>query len=132
MKKLFNALIMVVFALSIITGIGQYACAASTTTLKTPSISSKTDLSGYIELKWKDDKKATLTYVYRKASGEEKYTKIGTSEGNSYKDKTAKINKKYTYYIKSYAKISKKKVYSKNSKTVTVSKYKPVCCSFPG
>lgn len=127
MKKTLKALVSFLFAAVILFSLHQALSVDSSAAaaLSTPTITSCKDLSGCVKLEWQDDSRATKTYIYRKASGADKYVCIGSTSSDTYKDTTAKTNVKYTYYIKSFAVLSKQNVYSKNSAAKTLFKYKP-------
>lgn len=55
-----------------------------------------------INLSWKAVSGAKSYYIYRKAPGESKWTKISTVTKTSYNDKNVKNGKTYTYTIKAY------------------------------
>ena len=83
----------------------------------------------YNTVSWKKNSLATGYKVYRK-TGSGSYILVKTTSSTSYKDKSVKKGKKYTYKIKAYYKnytysAKKKKytyktVYSKYSKTISV------------
>ncbi len=76
----------------------------SYTSKKSLSLSSLTNQSGYVQLKWSKVSGATSYYVYRKTSSGS-YKKIATVKSGStvsYKDKTAKNGTTYTYKVVPY------------------------------
>ena len=65
----------------------------------TPVVKVK-EYSKSIKLSWNEIAKADEYVIYRKASGESKYTKIATTEKLSYKDTAVKKNKTYSYRVR--------------------------------
>jgi len=55
---------------------------------------------GTVQIKWNKVKNANRYRVYRKKSGQKKYTLIKGTTSTSYVDKTGKANTTYYYYIK--------------------------------
>ena len=84
--------------------------------LAAPKVETKAYTST-IKLSWDEIRGAKEYTVYRKASGESKWTKLTTTSKTSYKDTNIKNNKTYSYRVKAV-----------NGKTV--SSYKTVKCSF--
>lgn len=76
------------------------ACAKPSVTVKTDAASGKPSLS------WKAVKGATGYRVFRRLSGEEKFTKIADLAGKSFLDKTALVNTKYEYRVQAVGKNS--------------------------
>lgn len=56
--------------------------------------------NGVVNLKWKVVDAAKTYAVYRKASSDVRYTKIGTTAGNTYKDGTVKAGTSYKYVVR--------------------------------
>lgn len=84
--------------------------------LAAPKVETKAYTST-IKLSWDEIRGAKEYTVYRKASGESKWTKLTTTSKTSYKDTNIKNNKTYSYRVKAV-----------NGKTV--SSYKTVKCFF--
>ncbi len=84
--------------------------------LAAPKVETKVYTST-IKLSWDEIRGAKEYTIYRKASGESKWTKVATTTKLSYKDTAIKSNKTYSYRVKAI-----------NGKTV--SSYKTVKCSF--
>ncbi|MCR5665987.1 MAG: fibronectin type III domain-containing protein [Eubacterium sp.] len=81
-------------------GVKGYGSKKTITYLKKPTISSVTNKSSYVSVKWSKSSGATKYYVYRK-TGSGSYKKIATvKNATSYKDKTAVNGTTYTYKVK--------------------------------
>ena len=97
-SKVFLALMMVLIMAA---PISQKAEAA--TKVSAPKITSVSNVSSGITVKWSKVSNATGYYVYRKTTGS--YKKIATVKSKStitYTDKTAKSGTTYTYAVKAY------------------------------
>ena len=67
--------------------------------LATPNVKVK-EYSKSIKLSWDEIRGADEYAIYRKATGENKWTKIATTENLSYKDTTVKKKQTYSYRVK--------------------------------
>ncbi len=88
---------------------GSYSTVIKAVTKKgieKPEITSLKSSLGSITLKWTQDKRATKSYIYRKALSADKYDLLGTTTGTSYTDKTVSPGGNYLYYVKSGAVVS--------------------------
>ncbi len=87
---------------------------------KKPVVSAK-GKKGAVKLKWTKMKNVTAYQIYRK-KGKGKYKLIAKIKGTagSYKNKKLKKGKKYTYRVRAYTLVGKKKYKSKKSSAVTV------------
>lgn len=70
--------------------------------IATPKLTSLTNGTSGAVLKWGAVKGATSYRVYRKASGEKKWTLLATVKTTAYTDKTAKSGTTYTYTVKAF------------------------------
>ncbi len=89
------------------TGVSQYH-------IETPEVTSKNSNAG-IKLSWDEISYAEKYIVYRKASGEKKWTKITSTENLTFTDKNVKKGETYTYAVKAYGKST-----TSNYKAVTI------------
>lgn len=87
---------------------------------KTPVVKGKGKKRA-VKLTWAKTSKISGYYIYRK-TGKGKYKTVAKIKGtkSSYKDKKLKKGKKYTYQIKAYTLVGRKKYKSKRSKAITV------------
>ena len=101
---------------------GKYSSASKKKTTLTGEVTAKTAsvASDGLKVTWKKMTGATGYTIYRKASGELSYTKIGTSTKTNYVDETVVSSTKYYYKVKAYRKVSKK-TYASSVKSNTVS-----------
>ena len=100
-KKLIRVAIAVMLTCMLFVSFAQPVEAASK--VSKPTISSVSNTSAGIQVKWKKVKNASGYYVYRKTSGS--YKKIATIKSNatiSYVDKKASNGTTYTYKLKAY------------------------------
>lgn len=73
--------------------------------IKAPVLKKAVSYENGVKITWADPNSlVTHYYVYRKASGETSWTKIGKAEGKTFVDTTAKSGKTYSYTIKPAAK----------------------------
>lgn len=71
-------------------------------TLATPSVTKVTTSSDSIKIQWNAVSGAKGYRVYRKASGETKWTQLAKVTGTSYTDKNVKVGSVYTYTLRAY------------------------------
>ncbi|MBE6751057.1 MAG: hypothetical protein E7556_00860 [Ruminococcaceae bacterium] len=85
---------------------GKYLSAYNTTGIDynyatAPVLKSASAVNGGIKVTWLDTNNAAKKfYIYRKASGETKWTKIGSSKTTSYTDKNVTNGTTYTYTVR--------------------------------
>ncbi len=85
---------------------GKYLSAYNTTGIDynyatAPVLKSASAVNGGVKVTWLDTNNAAKKfYIYRKASGETKWTKIGSSKTTSYTDKNVTNGTTYTYTVR--------------------------------
>ena len=122
MKKTKNFLVVFIVAIMLLISQVQPALAVPRVSSKSrPNLSITPKSASTISLKWKEFGDADGYMIYRKTSKSGKWKKIKTTTAISYTNKSLKLNKKYYYRIKAYAKLGGKKVYSPYSNTKSAS-----------
>ena len=114
------AIVMSVFAFGAPVAMAASKKVKAPTRLKAKQVSETT-----ISLTWKKVAKATKYQVYRKFE-DGRYRKIATVKSAKYKDKKIEVGTTYSYKIRAYRTIKKKKYYSKYSAAVKLTAFKHV------
>lgn len=99
---------------------GKYssASAKSTASMGIVLVSKASVVDAGIQVAWTQIPGVSGYQVYRKASGESKYTSIGTSATTTYIDKSFVPGMTYSYVIKAYRSVGKKNYYSASNSDV--------------
>lgn len=97
MKKVISLILSVLFAISIVTSTPVISLGAG---LAKPTLTSATNLTAGIKVKWKKVSNATSYRVYRKLSTAKNWTYINNVKTTSYIDKNVVGGKTYRYTVK--------------------------------
>ena len=112
-RNLFIGILIVAFVLSFNTGVF-----AGTKTVKpsVPVIKSIESMDkAYVKVKWGRVSNAQGYQVYRLDSQENSFKKIATTKSTTIKDKGVVLNRKYSYKVRAYTKVTGKTKHSKFS-----------------